>query len=40
MAHVEEGLCFYDHREGTNFSGSMWLMLRGGLCLCHSEEGN
>ena len=28
MAHVEEGLCLFDHREGTNFSGCMWLMLR------------
>ena len=33
MAYVQEGLCLYDHREGTNFSRCMWLMLRR-VCDC------
>ena len=33
MAYVQEGLCLYDHREGTNFSRCMWLMMRR-VCDC------
>ena len=39
MAYIEEGLWLCVHREGTYFSGCMWLMLRGGLCLCDHREG-
>ena len=33
------GLCLCDHRQKTNFSGCMWLMLRVGHCLCDHREG-
>ena len=33
VVYVEEGRCLFDHREGTNFSGCIWLMLRR-VCVC------
>ena len=38
MAHVEELFVCLITGRGTNFSGCMWLMLRGGLCLCDHRE--